>query len=293
MGSHLRSAAVAGAMVVLLCGCVPDATGEGGSASRVEEGRSGGNAHVGEEIPAVYADSIVQPLVEGRNAARDSYLKRLEICEQSGLPTMALADDEAQKLGTTRLQQWLSPERVAIRAEEWVLGTGRVEAREHCQFFLASRGAHKYYDADGVVTHLLDRDEVRQEPARADWHLRGTVVHDHDPAYEDHVRAFGMPVERMIAGQPCNEWTTEAGTVCTWTGGHQWGFYASPAGMLTINHFSHLMNRIVLAQEPSSPGMNRVELQELRIGGALDPSRMQPRPPTAWPALKPRNGAAP
>lgn len=281
----IRVQTVLSAVTVLLAaGCTPDGAGERAEASH-EANRSRGEAA---SIPPVYVDSTVQPLVEGRNTARENYLKRLEICQGSGLPTTALSPDELQKLGTTRLQQWLSPQKVAIRAEEWVLGTGPVEAREHCQFFLGSRGAHKYYDAEGVIAHYLDRDEVRHEPARADWHLRGTVVHDQDPFYEAHVRSFGPPVERTIAGQPCNEWTTETGTVCSWTGGHQWGFYAGHGGMLTINHFSHLMNRIVLAQEPSFPAMNRVELKELRIGEPLDEAEMQPRPPSAWPARKPR-----
>lgn len=279
-----RLLVVAGALALvgLASGCAADAPASAGSA------HAGGEGPGRVDIPSVYADSIVQPLVDGRNTARESYLKRLEICRQTDLPTTALADEELQKLGTTRLQQWLSPQKVAIRAEEWVLGNGRIEDRAHCQFFLASRGAHKYYDAEGVIAHYLDRDEVRHEPARADWHLRGTVVHDQDPSYEAHVRSFGPPVERTIAGQPCNEWTTETGTVCSWTGGHQWGFYAGHGGMLTINHFSHLMNRIVLAQEPAFPGMNRVELKELRIGEPLNEAEMQPRPPSAWPARKPR-----
>lgn len=289
----IRVQTVLSAVTVLLAaGCTPDGAGERAEASH-EANRSRGEAA---SIPPVYVDSTVQPLVEGRNTARENYLKRLEICQGSGLPTMALSPDELQKLGTTRLQQWLSPQKVAIRAEEWVLGTGPVEAREHCQFFLGSRGAHKYYDAEGVVTHFLDRDEVRHEPALADWHLRGTAVDAredvNDASREARVRDFGSPVQRLVAGEPCEEWNLKVGKVCTWTGGRQWGFHANPPVMLTINHYSHLMNRIVLAQEPSFPAMNRVELREMRIGEPLDAAQMMPRPATAWPTRKPRNRGA-
>src|SRR5699024_9682038 len=111
------------AMVLVASGCAPGEP-EAGSGTQPAHADVHGGGGDGSEIPPVYVDSIVQPLVEGRNTARENYLKRLEICQQSDLPTTALTADELQKLGTTRLQQWLSPQKVAIRAEEWVLGNG-------------------------------------------------------------------------------------------------------------------------------------------------------------------------
>ena len=101
---RLLVAAGALALAVLASGCAADAPPSPGSAHAGEEGPRS------VDIPPVYADSIIQPLVDGRNTARESYLTRLEICRQTDLPTTALADEELEKLGTTRLQQWLSPQ---------------------------------------------------------------------------------------------------------------------------------------------------------------------------------------
>lgn len=274
------------AVALLVAGCTPDASGDPQPGSEQVAGLAG--AGTGGEVPPVYVDSIVQPLVEGKNTARENYQVRVETCHEAGLPTTALTDEEVQKLGTTRLQQWLSPERVAIRAEEWVLGTGELLRGEHCRFFLASRGAHKYYNAEGVTTIRFNTGEVEHGPPLNDWQSRGEVHQYGDSLREANERDFGPPVQRVVAGQPCDEWAMEYGTICVWTGGQQWGFTSRPLGMLQINHYTHLMNRVVLAQEPSFPAMNRVELQELRIGQPLDDAQMQPRPPTAWPARKPR-----
>src|SRR5690606_25457322 len=90
-----RLLVVAGALALvgLASGCAADAPASAGSA------HAGGEGPGRVDIPSVYADSIVQPLVDGRNTARESYLKRLEICRQTDLPTTALADEELQTLG--------------------------------------------------------------------------------------------------------------------------------------------------------------------------------------------------
>lgn len=240
------------------------------------------------EVPAIYVDSVLEVPADDGNKEQEDYRFRLEACEAGNRPTTRLTSDELVKLGTKRLQRWWGGDRAAVRMEEWVLGSGSLKSGEFCKFYLASRGRHTYFDQSGTVTLRLHDGSTETAGAETHWRFNGPARAEDPTVRKGREQRRGAPSQQTVAGQPCEQWSLEHATVCTWTAGRQWGFSDSPPSMMATTHQSHLMGRVVLAQEPRSNGVERIETREFVVGGTLDDAAMRPRAATAWPAGKPR-----
>src|SRR5690606_25382676 len=99
-------------------------------------------------MPAIYVDSRVEFLIDGRNLVRENYLVNLDVCRDSGLPLRELSDDEVAKLGMGRLQRWYRTDSFAYRFEEWRFHAESSDQSGLCQFALSTSGAHHYVTPD-------------------------------------------------------------------------------------------------------------------------------------------------
>lgn len=227
-----------------------------------EEDVSGMTATV--DMPSVYADAKVESLVDGANAEQAEYQGMLQACQQAGASTVPLSGEDAALLGTGRLQWWVTSDRVALRREYWDLAnTGDVD---QCHFALAHSGVHEYFDADRSVAFELPGRDVMSEGPGDLASLRRIPGEPIDPGEAEAALASGTErgARTEVQGQPCQEWTTSAGTTCKWTGGGDWGFTASPGFFQMTDSLSE--NEVILRQEPASGNGPRIILNRFMLG---------------------------
>lgn len=115
-------------------------------------------------VGAVQADLHLEYLQAGDNAAKASYLHRIDLCEQMGLGGARLDAAEVDRLGTARVQLWTTPERSAARLERYQWVNGPIESRRHCEFSARVDGVHYYVDRDTLTTIDLRTGNVTSEP---------------------------------------------------------------------------------------------------------------------------------
>lgn len=240
-------------LAALLAGCAADADGEAAASA---------------DMPTVYADARVETLVDGGNAGQAEYRAMLEACQQAGVSTVPLSAEDSARLGTGRLQWWVTPERVALRREYWDLAnSGDVN---QCHFALAHSGVHEYFDAERSVAYELPGMTVAADgPGDPDGLLRYAV----DPLDAD-AATDATAARAEVQGQPCREWRSSQGTVCKWSGGGEWGFQASPGYFQATDSLSE--HEIILRQEPAGGNGVRITLGRFMLGEPWSRSALLP-----------------
>src|SRR5690606_56524 len=172
LGQRMAQLAGIGVLTLLVAGC-----GAEGNAAGARD-RSGGNAEADakahDSMPGLYVDQVIETLdgADGGNSARNSYLATRDACADAGIPVQSLSESDVTKLGTTRLQRWITADSAAYRREHWGAGSAGSASREQmCESVLVSSGVHLYVDGDRMVTMDLGTNEKREEAPKA------TVLH--------------------------------------------------------------------------------------------------------------------
>lgn len=275
--------------LMFLAGCgeeQSDASGSGG-----EEAVDSAVVAPG-DMPSIYVDQRlvrVDP-VRGTNNQLRNYNFRLDLCQEAGLPTRPLSDEEVSKIGTTRVQRWIMPDRAAYRIETFGFGTpGPMvgPGNRTCEFHFGSVGSHVYFDHERIVSiGLGDNEKIISEPKP--WLLDRSYSRTFDAALEqelaeiDRHAVTGPPVQETAAGAPCLRWESSfngdsGSSYCVWSGGTLWGFHISPlVGPMTADNVD--LFGIVLEQQPGAPVFVRVTTQQFTVGASFDESEMMPRP---------------
>lgn len=268
LGTLLSSTVLA---LTACTGEAPAGTGDMGDAA------AGGDAVT--SMPAIYVDSRVEFLIDGRNLVRENYLVNLGVCRESGLPLRELSDDEVAKLGMGRLQRWYRTDSFAYRFEEWRFYAESSDQSGLCQFALSTSGAHHYVTPDTHRAMDLATGKTFSEPQLyRDYFPRRPVVYTSDSErLELEARsATRVPAkDRLVAGQPCEHHTVDWVDACDWSGGLEWGFRTSNSGLVT-NSVRSLFSRITLEQEPLGSDGIRLTTQTFQVGAGFDESEMLP-----------------
>ena len=247
----------AGAIVLLLAGCVGDADQPAGSTP---------TADVRSEMPPIHVEQTAELLHEGANEARSNYLQAVRDCQAAGLPTRTLSNTEVALLGTTKYELWFDREREVVRTREWRLTADG--PAPSCQFRLELNGSQETQTVAASVQVDLSTGERSQSPADADALMRVAA----EPGEGDRTPGFRGPARRSAAGQPCNEWTEDEGRFrqCVWSGGARWGF--TPAG---LQDYRPSRDVIVLEQEPMDGQGVRVTTQVMTVGTRFDGRQLE------------------
>src|SRR5690606_16869802 len=240
---HLRSGVgslamlMSPAVLVLAAAC----TGEGpvGPAGPGDTGGAATDRDAVTSMPAIYVDSRLEFLMDGKNFVRENYLANLDVCRESGLPLRELSDEEVGKLGTGRLQRWYRADSFAYRLEEWRFYAESSDQSGLCQFALSTRGAHHYITPDSHRATNLATGETFSDPQTyRDYFPRRPVEHSSDmEVLQLQARnSTRVPAkDRLVAGQPCEHYAVDWIDACDWSDGKQWGFDTSNSGLLTDN----------------------------------------------------------
>lgn len=234
----------------------------------------------GEGFPPLYVDRVLESVTDGRNEHRDGYRKRLELCQEAGIPTTPLGSDEEELAGTERWRLWRSNTHLVLRSESWMAVTPQDEASREamCRFSLDHRGTHVYTDAERTVTIDLATGERSEGPGNP--HIAMERVADADAGKAHAVaRQAGMqgPSRMTVLGQPCDRWVApDGGAVCVWAGGLPWGLTSEADGpFLLTSDISELY--IVLESEPPAEGYGaRLETRSIEFGTPFDIADLLP-----------------
>ncbi|THF57296.1 MAG: hypothetical protein E8F57_05030 [Methylophaga nitratireducenticrescens] len=235
-------------------------------------------------MPKIYIDqNIVPTSAENR---RGLYRDLLELCREEGIPTKALLESEALKIGTIRLQRWLDEGRTAYRLEFWDYQMAEPQKKPRCEFQLVSSGRHVLIEPEGLRgIDLNDNQPFKVSP------LTGA---DATLLLRSPARTETTPADRLqtVAGQPCVEKPipgNKGAIACTWAGGMQWGFEPRSFKIVSVLDAQHyeLFRSIILQQQPGGDVPDKVTTVAFRINKAFDESAMQPAPATASPARRP------
>ena len=278
--------AATGVLAVFAGGCGSGVDGEALQQAGDDAGGKSTEVDAGDRasMPNIYVDQTIETLdgAGGGNPARESYLAARDLCVEAGIAVQPLAESDVEKLGTSRLQRWITPDSAAYRNEEWGAGTAGSSTQEQmCQFVLVSTGVHLYVDSDRMVTLDLGTNEMHEQKPKATLLQRGPSLSMEDAKASQVAKAsasaVSTPVEAVEAGQPCLQWQSldDMGSFCVWSGGTEWGFSVKP-GRLLDSHSDDLLGRIVLKQEPGRSNPTRVTTREFTLGGKFDDDAMLP-----------------
>lgn len=275
---------VLAAGLTLLAGCDEEQsdTAGGGGDEAVGSAASPG------DMPSIYVDQQVVFLdTEGRNGDLRNYRFRLDVCQESGLPTRPLSEEEVSKIGTARVQRWIMPDRAAYRIEIFSFGTPGVNAgpgNRLCEFHFGSTGSHTYFDHERIVSiGLGNNEEIISEPKP--WLLDRSHSRTFDAALEQELAEIerhavtGSPTRETVAGAPCLRWesSVDMGNYCLWSGGTGWGFHISP-GVEAIGGKIGMLFTIALDYQPGPRNPRRLTTQQFTVGAGFGVDEMMPKP---------------
>lgn len=259
--SPARSTTALVLAVFAVAGCVQE--GEAGA----EDMAAGATAASGDaDVPNLYLDRSLEFLVNGK-PARGGYLEQLKRCQDAGMPTVALSETDAQRIGTGRRQYWRTSGAMATREERWEMGMPSA-----CHFELRRVGHHAYFDGTGATYLDLETGEITSEPYDPRHLSTAPVDRDASPPSPD----WTGPTMRQIAGQPCEQWASKGGsTVCAWAGGIQWGYSSTVTSVYDGSRQD--MGALVLdAAPPSGKTGIRVSTDTFVVDGGFDQDAMRP-----------------
>ncbi len=237
------------------------------------------------DMPAIYLDQRVISLrSDGTNTALRDYKFRLDICRaQTKHPVRALSDEDATKLGVTRLQRWFKPGRAAYRKETFDYSSGT----SPCEFHLVSTGTHAYYDdRQKAAIDLETNEKTVSEPSNdyllsRSWGISLEEALKREMADIDTHPVAGPPTAQSVAGAPCLRWrnSTGFGNYCVWSGGTRWGFSIAPFNQ-SLDKPKSLLAMLVLRQEPGPRQPQRITTERFVVGASFDIDAMTPKPAT-------------
>jgi len=276
----MRSSFVTIMLGLMLIAC----SGESDSNSAVPDTSTAEVIEQPAPMPKIYIDQIIVPT--SAEHRRELYRDLLDVCREERIPTKALLESEALKIGTIRLQRWLDQDRTAYRLEFWDYKIAGPQKKPRCHFQLVSSGRHVLIDQQGLRgINLNDNQPFNVAP------LAST---DATLLLRSPARAETTSADRLqtVAGQPCVERAiagNKGAIACTWVGGVEWGFEPRGSKVTSVleAHHYELFRSITLQQEPGGDVQDKVTTVAFRINRAFDESAMQPAPATAWPAQRP------
>lgn len=269
----LRTSACAALVVSALSACAQTAPGD------VTDGMDAGAADAG---GSVYADLRVEYLAGGERVYRSLYDEVGAACRELGLGT-PLPADYVEKLGTSRLQVWTAPDRVAVRNEIYgYTYASDTDAAIPCDFQPATSGLHVYMDGNETVSVDLSTGIESRAPPRPEYEWTREIGVAGPGGRQGALR------ERNVAGVPCLEYDDVLGpgsTYCVWSGGVDYGFDVD--GRSVSNEKggeAHLLTALVIDQTPSDSGNGqRVTLTGLVLDDDVPFASMRPHAPTIGP----------
>ncbi|GAB3339093.1 hypothetical protein [Marilutibacter aestuarii] len=261
----LAVAAMAG---IALVACAPDAGGTGADAAIMD------TSGAGREMPSLYVDRTVTVLeADGGNAALEGYRQALASCQEAGLPTRPLAEEDAARIGTERWQLWRTSGQAAYRVEEWGYTSGDSARQEHCLFQPSRSGYHEFFDATQSLVLDLESGSKDVQPANPDE----IEVMPLEATDAESVAGWSGPRERVVQGQPCLEWRSADGAVvCHWSGGAQWGFDAAHAGQFESSLGLDRYNLVLEAAPAPGQAGSRLSTEQFVVNGPIDTAAMRP-----------------
>lgn len=228
-------------------------------------------------VGAVQADLHLEYLQAGDNAAKASYLHRIDLCEQMGLGGARLDAAEVDRLGTARVQLWTTPERSAARLERYQWVNGPIESRRHCEFSARVDGVHYYVDRDTLTTIDLRTGNVTSEPTPYAHLWQRGAVSGEDVRGGTTTSRHGMSCMEYPLGHPDS--TAGGGSYCVWSEGSARGFSARGFPLSEASGVTSLFNGLVIDQTPNDQGHGiRVTLRELTEVADIPAARMRPYP---------------
>ncbi|WP_368562954.1 hypothetical protein [Pseudoxanthomonas sp. UTMC 1351] len=220
------------------------------------------------KMPPIHVSQIVELLSEGENGRRTAYLQALDACQAAGLATTPLAEEDVAKVGQTRYQLWMDAQREVIRQESWDATLKGPDGT--CHFQLGYDGSQETMDAKRYVQVDLATGEKVEEPSSAE-----AISHfAADPSEDIAPPGVSGPVRRQVAGQPCNEWTSQSvgNRQCVWSAGAPWGFTPGAQN----DEYRPSRELIVLEQAPISGNGYRVTTETMTVGAAFDQESLRP-----------------
>lgn len=220
------------------------------------------------KMPPIHVSQIVELLHDGENGERTAYLQALSACQAAGLATTPLAGQEVEKVGQTRYQLWIDAQREVIRQESWDATLKGPDGT--CHFQLGYDGSQETMDANRYVQVDLATGDKVEEPSSPE-----AIAHvAADPSETIAPPGVSGPVPRQVAGQPCNEWTSQSvgNRQCVWSAGAPWGF--TPGAQNDEHRPSREL--IVLEQVPISGNGYRVTTETMTVGAAFDQESLRP-----------------
>ena len=206
----------------------------------------------GDSAARLHVVQIIEKLDAGINKRREGYRHALDLCRRAGLSTIALSEEQESLIGTERWQVWNVPGHLAWRRDAWDVVDGGTGPGQMCRFHLKHTGTHEHLDGQRVLMLDLESGVLAESPADpAQLSVAAIDPPDAQALAESRAVGYSGPVATSVAGQPCDQWTSDSGaSVCIWTGGHHWG-YASAMG----GEFSSLAgidtHRIILQADPA------------------------------------------
>ena len=227
-------------------------------------------------IPPIHVELIEESLEAGVNRRREAYQSLLQACNEAGFPTTPLSPAQVEKLGTARVGLWFAEDVQMLSRQSWNFRKDGTESQA-CNFALTGGGLHSRIGPDATVETDLETGESSQSPTEP-GRLQRTSAQDDGGAVMEAL-GFAGPVESMVAGQPCAQWTAGDGaTVCLWSGGRAWGFTDTiNASGCSPSPLSTYESSIVVAQAPSSEGTGcKVTVQRFTVGTAFDEAGLAP-----------------
>ncbi|MBB1088707.1 hypothetical protein H4F99_09415 [Lysobacter sp. SG-8] len=261
-------AACAALVGLTLVACSPDAgdSDAGPAIADIDES--------GRHLPSLYVDRWVEVLeADGSNGPQKGYREALSACQEAGLPTRPLPEDDAGRVGTERWQLWRTAGQSAYRVEEWGYTSGDSARQEHCLFRSQRTGYHEFFDANQSIVLDLESGTRDVSPANPD-ELEPMPV---ESSEAESVAGWTGPQEQAVQGQPCMEWRSADGAVvCRWSGGAEWGFDASNPGEFEANLGPDRYSLVLKAEPAPGQAGSRLRTEQFVLDGAIDTAAMRP-----------------
>lgn len=225
------------------------------------------SAMAGDTLPPIHYDQTSALTLDGVPPLENNYRTMLDHCRKSGLPTHALTDAEAGKLGRLHVDAWLDQGRRTIHTESWTIDVSTSPA---CQFSLVhDRDETEFDDADGRATTInwMTHQGDVQELGPVD---PPSPMPDSDADLTEAERMVGWSKlgSDSAAGAPCTIWQDDQGSqFCIWNAGGKWGYSANGFGALKDGQSE---GAIVLWARPGKGPAWKLDTSTFTVGTPLD-----------------------
>lgn len=234
--------------------------------------------------PPIHLDQVQERIVNGKNEARQDYQFALENCRMTDWPINELTSAELERLGTTRVRMWISPQLEVIRDDEWKLALDGDASAGSCLFRLKHQGRYSYMDGSMGMSRELGEPTsgagIDPDPgmsAGAEIPPRYPLDPPSGPR-----GGFSPLGTSQAAGHPCRAWRGdgERGPIeqCLWSGGRAFGFddHDTGEGCSPGRTIESNLGSIILTQEPVDGDGCRIRTLAFTVGSTLDSAAYSP-----------------